>query len=127
MPEKQEILTNHASINILQNDTIEYKVHADVMFPVLHYLKEDYKVLTDLSTKHSFNKLIVKIGDFYDIDDECRNFMQKNVHNLFVKCAIVTEDTCTAVKLNLLLIFSNPKVETKLFTNEKDAFNWLNT
>ena len=71
-----------------------------------------YPVLIDMKGVRSFTK-------------ETRDYMGKEGARLINAGALVVDSALTKMLVNLFLLINKPNVPTKLFTDEKEAKEWL--
>jgi hypothetical protein len=68
---------------------------------------------------------LIDIRDVLFIDSKARAYGAEQYRSYVAGQAILIESKISSYFANLFLKFSNPKVPTKLFTNEDEAFFWL--
>lgn len=72
-----------------------------------------FALLFDSSSKH-------------ELSEEAMEYLgESNYLDNLTAIAYVSKDLISKIRLKLLLIFEKPKVAPKIFSNEHDAFAWL--
>ena len=68
---------------------------------------------------------LIDLRDMIFVDSKTRAYAAAQYRSHVAGQAIIIESKISRYFANLFLKFSNPKVPTKLFTNESDAEKWL--
>ncbi len=68
---------------------------------------------------------LIDLRDMIFVDSKTRAYAAAQYRDHVAGQAIVIESKISSYFANLFLKFSNPKVPTRLFTNESDAEKWL--
>ena len=87
------------------------------------------KKMTETGDSWNGTKLCANLIDLRDvlfIDSKTREYAAAQYREHVAGQAILIESKISSYFANLFLKFSRPKVPTKLFTDEEEAFKWLN-
>lgn len=102
------------SIVFFENAVVEVE---DVVYIYCYGIQESkgkpYGVLFDSSSKHEFT------------EDAIVYFANSSHLNNVIAIAYISKDLISKIRLSLFLIFENPPIKPKIFTNEAQAWQWL--
>lgn len=75
--------------------------------------------------KDSENAILIKVNGLKFGSSEARNYMKKEGTKRLKACAFIISNPVEKIILNFLLIITQPEIPAKMFTSEKEAFDWI--
>ncbi|MBN2892044.1 MAG: hypothetical protein JXL97_09270 [Bacteroidales bacterium] len=117
-------------------DLPKMEITIDGYFIVVKYKKnvtierDDAELFTQSLYENTFNECkYVQLSDVREMTTmsrEARDYFAEKGGQIVKYSAILLNDGIQKTLANMFSMFSKPKVETKYFTNEKNAIDWLN-
>lgn len=109
------------------NDIVEVTIYENAILTTENII-EQYQISHELTGGIAV-RLIIDISGLKlsSVPKEVMEYMAKNEYNQYQKrVAIIIEGTAQKIIANIYTKIFKPAVDTKFFTNETDAKNWLN-
>jgi len=121
---ENKILTRDGVVELVDENYMCFRVHEHIRKPDKDRTSEIIAAYHDLS-KGKKHPLLLVAPQIDRVGEEEKKIIRETTIKYFTKQAIVTQSKFTVVVVNMLKVISPPPVPTKLFSEEKEALEWL--
>lgn len=96
--------------------------------PVVRTLEKSQSLIQDLKKVIGDKKVycITDLTTINEIPKESRDFYKKEVPEMFLAVAYITQSEFSRMVAAVFSLIFNPIIPTKIFNNQSEAINWLN-